>query len=273
MSVTAQARSEASRVARSDLLQWLTRAGFIGYGLIHVLVAWLALQIALGQSGAEGDQTGALNTLAAQSFGRLLVTAVAVGLAAMAVWQVLEAAIGHRDERGAMRGAERLTSVARAVVYAYLGLTAVKVLRGAKAGAADQQQQTTSDMMSQPDGRLLVGVAGFVLALVGLGLIVYGLSKRFEKHLATGRMSRRTRDISRWLGIGGYVAKGIAYGLAGLLLVQAAVTYDPSKARGLDGALRTLADRPYGGLLLGVVALGIAAFSAFCVVQARYRKV
>jgi len=58
-----------------------------------------------------------------------------------------------------------------------------------------------------------------------------------------------------------------------VLLVSAAVTYDPDKARGLDAALRTLAAQPYGGFLLAVVALGIAAFGVFCFIQARYRKV
>jgi hypothetical protein len=104
-------------------------------------------------------------------------------------------------------------------------------------------------------------------------MIVYGLIKRFFKHLMTERMSARTRKVSRILGVSGYVAKGVAYAIAGVLVIAAAVTFDPAKARGLDGALRTLVQQPYGGLLLILVAAGIAAFAAFCFVQARYRKV
>jgi hypothetical protein len=48
------------------------------------------------------------------------------------------------------------------------------------------------------------------------------------------------------------------------------VTFDPSKARGLDGALRAILDLPFGRILLTLVALGIAAFGAFCLVRARY---
>jgi hypothetical protein len=36
------------------------------------------------------------------------------------------------------------------------------------------------------------------------------------------------------------------FALAGILVVVAAVTFDPQKARGLDAALRQLAAQPYG---------------------------
>ena len=71
----------------------------------------------------------------------------------------------------------------------------------------------------------------------------------------------------------GYTAKGVAYAIAGLLIVVAAVNYDPEKARGLDAALRTLRDQSYGPILLALMALGIAAFGVYCFFQSRYRKV
>jgi hypothetical protein len=115
--------------------------------------------------------------------------------------------------------------------------------------------------------------AAVVLAAIGIGLVIYGLVKRFEKHLKTGEMGPGTRKLARRLGIAGYVAKGVAYGISGLLIILAAVNYDPEKARGLDVALRTLREQSYGQVLLTVVALGIAAFGVFCLLQSRYRKV
>ena len=103
MSLTRNAEATASRTADSRWLELLARAGFIGYGIVHLLFAWLALQIAFGKSGDDGDQSGALRTLAAQPLGKFLVIAIAVGLLAMAIWQALEAAVGHRAERGKER--------------------------------------------------------------------------------------------------------------------------------------------------------------------------
>jgi hypothetical protein len=272
MSLTNDARAAATSVAGNPYLEKLARAGMVGYGIVHLLVAWLALQIAFGKSAGAGDQGGALYQLAGEPFGRYLVIAISVGLAAMTLWQILEAAVGHRADRGTEQKLERAASAGRAVVYAYLAWTAAKVVTEAKSSSAKSQQTATADAMSSTGGRWLIGLAGLVVAAIGIGLIVYGVIKRFEKHLMMSRMDARTRKVSRALGVSGYAAKGAAYGIAGILLVAAAVTYDAKKARGLDGALHALAEQPFGTFLLTVVALGIAAFATFCFVQARYRK-
>ncbi|GAA2699762.1 DUF1206 domain-containing protein [Micromonospora olivasterospora] len=273
MSLT-HAEATAARAANSRWLELLARAGFVGYGIVHLLFAWLALQIAFGRSsGASGDQAGALSTLADEPLGRFLCAAIAVGLLAMAVWQALEAAAGHLAERGRRRVVERLTSAGRTLVYLYFAWLAWKVFSGAGSGGADQQEALTGRLMTSSGGRWLVGLAGLVLAAVGVGLVVYGWRKKFVRHLKTGEMTPRTHTLARRLGTAGYVAKGVAYGIAGLLVVVAALTYDPQKARGLDAALRLLREQSYGPLLLSLVALGIAAFGVYCFLQSRYRKV
>lgn len=272
MSLTDAAQTNATRVQHSHLLKILTRTGFIGYGVVHLLFAWLAAQIAFGRSADDGDQSGAMRALAAQPLGRFLVITIGIGLLAMAIWQALAAAYGHREDRGRERTMERVASASRTVVYLYFAWTAYKVFSNANSNSADKQQALTEQLMSSSGGRWLVGLAGLVLAGIGVGLVVYGLIKRFEKHLRTGMMSPRTRQLTRRLGMAGYAAKGAAYGISGLLIVIAAVRYDPDKARGLDAALHTLREQAYGTILLTIVALGIAAFGIFCFVQAKYRK-
>ncbi|MGC4854116.1 DUF1206 domain-containing protein [Micromonospora sp. DT4] len=273
MSLTRSAEATASRTADSRWLELLARAGFIGYGIVHLLFAWLALQIAFGTSSDDGDQSGALRTLSAQPLGKFLVIAVAVGLLAMAIWQGLEAAVGHRAERDRERTVERLASAGRTIVYLYFAWTAFTVFKDAGSNSADSQEALSGRLMTSTGGRWLVGLAGLVVAAIGIGLVIYGIRKTFEKHLRTGEMSPKTRTLARRLGIAGYVAKGVAYGIAGLLVIVAAVKYDPEKARGLDAALRTLQEQSYGTVLLTLVALGIACFGVYCFLQSRYRKV
>ncbi|MBO4209351.1 DUF1206 domain-containing protein [Micromonospora echinofusca] len=273
MSLTRNAEATASRTANSRSLELLARAGFIGYGIVHLLIAWLALQIAFGRSTGDGDQSGALQTLAAQPMGKFLVGAIGVGLLAMALWQALEAVVGHRSEQGGHRTTERIASVGRTVVYLYFAWSAWKVLSGAEASSADKSEAFSGKLMESAGGRWLVGLAGLVLAAIGVGLVVYGVKKKFLKHLKTGEMSPKTRRLSERLGVAGYAAKGGVYGIAGLLVILAAVNYDPDRARGLDAALRTLRDQSYGTLLLTLMALGLAAYGVYCFVQSRYRKV
>ncbi|NJC69025.1 DUF1206 domain-containing protein [Planosporangium thailandense] len=267
------ARRTARRAARSSTLETLTRIGFIGYGLLHLAVAWIAVQIALGHPTGEGDQAGAFRYLAGRPFGLFALMVTVIGLAAMAVWQLLLVFIGHRDEHGFSRVAERVASAWRTVFYAALAWTAYRVVDGRPTSNAEQTQHATAGVMAAPAGRWLVGVGGVVVVAVGIGLVVYGARKKFEKRLTIAHMSRRARHMAVRLGQVGYVAKGIAFGIVGVLLVEAATSHNPAKSRGLDAALRLLVRQPYGPLLLIAIALGLAAFGVYCFFQARYRKV
>jgi hypothetical protein len=272
MTVPTQARATAGRAARSRPLHRLARAGFLGYGLMHVLMGWLAVQITFGRSSTEGDQYGAFGLLNRNAVGRAVLVAVMVGLAAMAIWQAFAAAIGHRDREGMRRAVERVVSGCRTVVYGYLAWLAGKVVFGGASSSAGRQERTTAGALGSAGGRALVIVAGLVVLGVGVGLAVYGVTRKFEENLQVGQMTPAVRRLMRWLGVCGYAAKGLAYGIVGGLLVTAAVTFDPQHARGLDAALRTLAGQPYGWLMLGLVALGFFAFGLYCAGQARYRQ-
>jgi hypothetical protein len=254
-------------------LERLTRIGLVGYGVTHLIVGWIALQIAFGKASAEGDQSGAFKTLVDQPVGKWLLVLVTIGLAAMTVWQALEAAVGHIEEHGRSRTFERIASVGKAAFYAYLAYKAVAVLQGSGGTAADKQQQQTSTMLDSTGGRWLVGLIGLAVIAVGVGMIWYGVTRRFEKHLRDGRTSPELRRSGRALGVVGYAAKGTVYGTLGILVLVAALRYDPSRSRGLDEALRTLAEQPAGDILLIGVAIGIAAYGVFCLFQARYRRI
>jgi hypothetical protein len=273
MTVANSARRNAWRVATSGPLETLFRIGFIGYGLLHLAVAWLAIQLVLGKQTGESDQAGAFRTLAKQPFGRFLLIVVIVGLAAMALWQLLLAAVGHQDKTGMSRTAERLASLGRTVVYAALAWTAYRVVTGVPTSSAQQSQSATAGVMAHSFGQFLVFLGGLGMLALGIGLIVYGTKRKFEERLMTFKMNHGTRQAARRLGQAGYIAKGIAFGIVGLLLMDAAVTHNPAKSRGLDAALRTLIAQPFGKLLLFLVAIGFAAFGIYCFLQARYRKV
>ncbi|MEV6489719.1 DUF1206 domain-containing protein [Actinoplanes sp. NPDC051633] len=273
MSASQQVRTSASRAANSKPLELLARGGFIAYGVIHLLFAWLALQVAFGNSSGETDQSGALQTLGRQPAGEFLLILIIIGMVAMAIWQAFEAAIGESGPQDRTAIAERVVSGFRAILYLYFAYLAYKVISGADSSQSKSQKSSASSMMDSGGGRFLVGFVGLVVIGVGVGLVVYGLKKKFEKHLNTGQMSPSVHRTVQRLGMAGYTSKGVAYGISGLLIVAAAVTYDAEKAGGLDSALKELSSRDYGPWLLGLIAVGIACFGVYCFFQAKYRKV
>jgi hypothetical protein len=160
MSATDHARTTASRAAQSKPLEYIARGGFIGYGIIHLLFAWLALQIAFSGSGTETDQSGALRKLAEQPAGKAVVVLIIIGLVAMAIWQAFEAAIGESGQTGRTAIAERVISGCRAVLYAYFAYLGYKVVSGANSSQADSQEAATAKLMDESGGRFRSASSG-----------------------------------------------------------------------------------------------------------------
>jgi hypothetical protein len=258
-----------------DTLEHLARVGLLAYGVVHVLVAWLALQLAWGGGGQSADQSGAMQTLAESPVGKPLLWVIAIGLIALAAWQAAEV---FRWRHGwSASGKARTTAlkksakaIVKAVVYAALAVLAIRFATGSGQSSSQQQQQTTAGVFGWPAGQWLVGAAGLVLIGVGAYLVYKGVTKRFLKEIDTSQASPSATRLVMRLGQIGFPGKGIALAVVGGLLVYAAITFDPSKAQGLDGALHTILDLPFGQILLTLVAVGIAAFGAFCFVRARY---
>jgi hypothetical protein len=257
---------------RSTVLRWTVRLGLLAYGVVHLLIAWLALQLGWGHADSEASGSGALHELAQQPFGRWLLWAVGLGFAALVVWQLIEASVGHTDKEGLRRTGERLVSLGRAAVYAVLGLLAVRVALGAGTGGGSGEETLTARLLGMPGGQLLVGLVAAGVVGVGIGLVYRGVSGSFLEHLSPrGRSGELGRAVT-WLGRAGYGGKGVAICLVGALFAWAAVTYDPDKAGGLDEALATLARQPLGPVLLAVIAVGIGCYGVFCFVRARHLK-
>ncbi len=203
---------------------------------------------------------------------RPLLWVLAVGLVALAAWQAAEV-LRWRSRLSSTGDARKkalekvVKSVAKAVLYAVLAVLAV---RTATSGGGGGGQQQAAGVFGWPAGRWLVALVGLVVIGVGVYLVHKGVSKRFLEEVDLGSASPQTTRLVTRLGQAGFPAKGVALGVVGGLLVYAAVTFDPARATGLDGALRTILGAPFGRVLLTLVAVGIAAFGAYCFVRARY---
>ena len=265
-------RGKAEQAGDNASLEALARVGLIAYGVVHLLIGWLALQIAWGAASKSADSSGALRTLADQPFGKILLWLVAVGLVSLALWQGGEAIWGYRNREGAKRVRMRATSWARAIIYAALGVGAASVALGSGSSSSRSQQQATSGVLAWPAGHAIVVVIGLVIVGVGVAGVVKGVRSSFSEEIDTSSMSPGVRKGVARLGQVGYIAKGVALALVGGLLGYAAVTFDQQEAPGLDGALQTILAQPFGRFLLTTVAIGFLAFGLFAMLQSRYRR-
>ena len=169
---------------------------------------------------------------------------------------------------GSSPWAERAKGISRAILHLFLAWTSFSTAKGHPHSNREQSTDFTATLLQQPGGGLLVSVIGLVVIGVGVYHVVKGWTKRFLRDLNEHPGTLATRA-----GVVGYIAKGVALAVVGVLFVTAAVQNSASKATGLDGALRSLRQQPVGPWLLTAVALGIAVFGVYCLVRVRHARV
>lgn len=265
-------RRQIGRAADSTPLEIGARIGLVAYGVVHLLIAGIAIQIAWSSTGQDASAGGALQSLAGKPFGAVILWVTVIGLAALAVWQVTEAIWGHREADGAKLWWKRARSIGRAVAYATIAGTAAKIAIGAggSSGSGSSEESATAGLMGAPLGRWLVAAVGIGVVVIAVLQAGRGIRTSFTDDLAPGATTGASGTSIKRLGQIGYVTKGVALAIVGLLFAWAAITYDPDKAGGLDDALKTLRDQPFGPYLLSVVAVGLAAFGAYCFAWSRH---
>ncbi|MGJ7441814.1 DUF1206 domain-containing protein [Aquipuribacter sp. MA13-6] len=251
-----------------DTLQRVGRYGYVVYGLVHVVLGALAVSLAFG-GGSEEDAstTGAMQTLAEQPFGMVLIWAIAVGMAALVVWQLLEAVLDPDDEgaKGRVKGGGK--AVAYGVVAA--GAFSIALSGGSGGSGGSTEESMTQRLLALPLGQVLVGAVAVGILVVAAYHVHKGLSRKFFSDVETADLSAKGRKVVEWTGLIGYPAKGVAFGAIGVLFMLAAIRGSSEEAGGMDEGLAALREAPFGTAVLVAVGLGFALFGVYCLARAR----
>lgn len=271
-----QAKAQATHV-QQHARPWVERFARLGYaskGIVYTIVGVLALQAAIGAGGQTIGSEGALQQIASQPFGQIMLGIVALGLVGYALWRFIQAGIDS-DNKGADAGAmvTRTGYAISGIIHTGLAFTAIQIITGTGGGDGDSSQEWTARLMSQPFGQWLVGIAGAIIIGVGIQQFYQAYTASFRDELKTGQMSAIESTWATRVGRLGLAARGVVFSIIGIFLIRAAYQFDPNEARGLGSALQELAEQPFGPWLLGIVAVGLIAYGIFMGVMARYRRI
>jgi hypothetical protein len=225
--------------------------------------------------GRTTDAKGALETIAAQPFGTLLLLVLALGLFGYAVWRIAQGITDPENKGTDAKGLVKRTGyILSGIAYGALGYTALQLVQGARASSNQSSTQDAAEtVLSKPLGAWILVAAGLIIIAVGVNGLYIALKDKFQQKLNLSEMSPAEQEWATRLGKIGLMARSIVSGMIGLFLILAAFRQNPNEARGLDGALKVLAQQDYGPWLLGVVAFGLMAYGAYSLVEARYRRV
>lgn len=250
----------AAQMERHPAAAFAASVGHAVNGVVHIIIGMIAIGIAFGVGGSA-DQGGAMRAIDGTPLGSVGLWAAGIALYALAFHSAAEAVSEFRREAW-----PALRVAGRGVAYVTVGTVAVVYASGGTADGEATTESVSAQLLQSTWGSWLLVIVGAAVFSVGVGLIVGGFRKTFLQDVnATGRL-RRTVTA---LGVTGYIAKGVAVGIIGVLFVLAVINRDPGQTGGLDGALKKLTEFQYGPVLLVVIAAGLIAFGVFCFARAR----
>ncbi|MCU1574446.1 MAG: hypothetical protein JWO93_2528 [Micrococcaceae bacterium] len=259
----------ADGLADAKSLDVVARFGFAVTGVLHILIGAIALRIAFGGAG-KADPGGAIELLAQQPFGAVLLWAGFIGCGGLALWQFFEATVRARHLEGGARWSKGIASGSLSIGYGSIAATLARFAVGRGSDSGQSSRDFTASILQWSLGvEVLLAVAA-VVTIIGIYFIVKALTKKFKTELHFEN-SRRGHLMSA-LGVVGHIAKGVALILLGVLIGVAAVKHSPEESTGLDGSLRALTDQPYGAYALSAIACGLVCYGVFAVVRSRYGR-
>lgn len=263
------------RVVAHPWFEGLARLGFVVKGTLYFVIGLLAGKAALGARNETTDTNGALKIIVSQPFGQVLLVLITIGIVGYVLWRLTQVLLNPEypyKKLDLSQILQRLGYGSSGIAYSGLAISAVKLILG-----ADDKQNSAQDwtalLLAQPYGQWLVGLGGLVVLGVGLGFFMQASKSTFQCRFNLAQMSQLEQQWAKPLGRFGVGARGVVFSMVGLFLIQAAIQSDPQAAKGLGDTLTVLAQSPLGPVLLGIVALGLLAYSLYSLVEARYRQI
>ncbi|AQA02172.1 hypothetical protein BVC93_06720 [Mycobacterium sp. MS1601] len=257
-------------MVQNGAFERFARFGYVVSGLLHIAIGYLAVRVAQG-AGGDVDQSGALAEVAARRGGGIALWVAAGGFLAMALWRLAETVLGRstdpKSQRTLLEVSDRLKALGLAAVYFALAWSTFGFARGTGESASEQNSTMSARLLQTTGGTIALILAGLVIVAVGGYHIFKGATRNFLDDL-----KGTSSSLVRQLGTVGYIGKGLAIVGTGVAVVVAAATSDPSRATGLDGALKSLAAQPFGPVLVNAAAVGIITYGLFSFAMARYTK-
>jgi hypothetical protein len=260
-----------TRHLASGPLVWMIRIGYAARGVVFIIIGGFALLAAGGLGAHPQGARDALEFVFRPPFGGFFLWTLAAGLVCFAGWRFLQS-IFDADRHGSDLHALIRRAILGGSGLFYLALAAAtgRITFEERHVTEDQSaREWTAWLMAQPLGRFVLALLALGFASVALGLVVKAFRAPYRDSLDATEAQRR---MAVALGSFGILTRALLFLLFGLFLGGAAFDADSREAAGLAGVLRAMQHQAYGGVLLGIAALGLLAFGFFQIIESTVRR-
>ena len=258
-------------IAASGAMELLSRIGYVVHGAIYLIIGALAARLAWGARGELADPPSVIDIIDKLPAGDFLVSMIAAGLAAYALWRFVQA-IADPDRQGrTIKGMiVRTGRVISGIGYSALALLASRLAAGSAEAAGESNWAYR--LLAEPVGAVAGGLVAVILLCVATDdarkACTTNFGERLKHHEMSGLLTAATKCAGSW----GFTARALVLVFGGIYLMRAVFQSEPYRAKGFEGILASLMQLPHGDWLLGFVALGLGAYGLFMIQAGFYRR-
>ena len=253
----------------SPALDVARRFGFAAKAFVYLIVGFLAAKAVFGRGGVT-DEQGALRQVLRAPFGRVLLGVAAIGLFIYALWRLIEMWKDPEDKGTFWR----YQSLLSAFGYGSLGVEALRMVIGMGSGGSGEgdAKDQAALFISLPFGHWVLVVFAISAIVMGAQDLWRALAPKFEDRQAIQGLHGSVKEWVLRVARVGIFSRGVVSTVVGVYLLLAGIHRSPSQARGTKGAIETLGQSPLGNWILALIAIGLTAYGAYTLVEARYRR-
>ncbi|TVR97989.1 MAG: DUF1206 domain-containing protein [Wenzhouxiangellaceae bacterium] len=262
-------------IAGRSMVEILARLGYVAKGLIFLAVGVLALLALFGF--AEGRVTGtggAIHVIGRQMPGRWGFSLLALGLGGHVFWRLYQAFLDPAEKgRSWLALIQRSGFLVSACIYGSMLLVTISALTGLVSNPADSAD-FADRALSWPGGRFAVGVLG--LGVIGVGLYQgwRALFQPFRDKWAAPESIAWVLAPLAWMSSLGIGIRALLFVFLGWAAIRTGWLASSDELADLASTLWRLFSRDqFGGLMLGVTAVGLSLYGVYCLTNAALRRI
>ncbi|RXG18523.1 putative protein DUF1206 [Leeuwenhoekiella aestuarii] len=255
----------------SNKKEKFARAGMVAKGAVYAIIGVLTAMAAFNLGGSKSGSDNVLQFLAQQSYGKVLLGALAIGLFGYTFYRIYEAINGPGDSWSEPKGfVKRAGYIVSGIFYGILGFTAAKMVLGNSSGSGGGDSMIAT-LMSKPYGPYLVGFVALCLAGKAIFQLYKAYSGKFRDDVQETNLSSKEQKTLIRAGKIGFTARGIVSGIVAFLFFKVALG-EGGDTGGKVAAFEFLQNN-FGATVMGIVALGLVAYAVFMFIQAKYAQI
>ena len=254
----------------------LARMGYAAKGIVYLMIGAMSGLFALGKRSEPADFSAVLLQIFREPFGEVLLAALTIGLFGYGLWCLIQAIMDTENKGATIFGVvTRIFYAGVGLVYWAVGWSAVQLLNrtsSVRNGDRPEQEWTARVFAFAPITRWLAIIVGFGF----LGFCVYEIRRLHLEGFEILRPEGRKEvidDLAMRIGQIGITARAVVFAIIGFFLIWSGITFDPTKVRGISGALRAVQQEPHGTWLLIATAFGLIAYGVYMILLAWRRRI